>query len=129
MIVEDILSWCLFPLVLAAAASFACAMYDSFLSRRRRVHNESTLTKIVPLSVSDRKRDRPATRQPVIRGYDSPELFRQDWWLIRIEQSRRQIAGFDTPIQILEPSVGTREEYEKRVCAVLAHHPGTKCDN
>jgi len=141
MNVEEILAWCLFPLALAGVASFACAMQDDIVRWRRRKQSNSRSTEekkgtvpipergLSPFSPPAPKPPRSAARQRIVRGYDSPELFRQDYWLLRIDQSRQRIAGGKGSLPLLELSIGIRDEYGKRVCAVLAQHQGARRDN
>src|SRR5437667_4721768 len=69
------------------------------------------------------------SQSPLVRGYDSGELFREDLWIRRIEESRRQIATLGTSAPRLEADIEAREDYGNRVCAMLAHHGVTRCDN
>jgi hypothetical protein len=48
--------------------------------------------KIVLPVISGTKSDRAALQGRIVRGYDSGELFREDLWLRRIEQSRKQLS-------------------------------------
>jgi hypothetical protein len=129
MNVEEILAWCLFPLALAGVASFASAMQDDIVRWRRRKQRNTRSTTIGLPSIPEPKPPRSAARQRIVRGYDSPELFRQDYWLLRIDHSRQRIAGGKGSLQLLELSIGIRDEYGKQVCAVLAQHQGAGRDN
>jgi hypothetical protein len=85
--------------------------------------------KIVPLPISDAKSDRPALQGPIVRGYDSDELFREDLWLRRIEQSRKQLAAPEASMRLMTRSGGVGEKDVKRICAMLAQYAATKFDN
>ena len=84
--------------------------------------------KIVPHAISDTKSDR-TLQGPIVRGYDNDELFREDLWLRRIEQSRKQPVAPEASMCIMTRSVGVGEEDVKRICAILAQYAGTKFDN
>jgi hypothetical protein len=83
--------------------------------------------KTVPPPISDTRSARPALQGRIVHGYDSDELFREDLWLRRIEQSRKQLVAPEASMRLMTRSVG--EEDVKRICAMLAQHAGTKFDN
>jgi len=85
--------------------------------------------KIVPPAISDTKSDRAALQGRIVRGYDSGELFREDLWLRRIEQSRKQLVAPEASMCLMTRSVGVGEERVKLICAMLAQYAGTKFDN
>jgi hypothetical protein len=85
--------------------------------------------KIVPPPVSDAKSDRPALQGRIVHGYDSDELFREDLWLRRIEQSRKQFVASEALMRVMTRSVDVGEEDVKRICAMLVQYAGTKFDN
>jgi hypothetical protein len=89
----------------------------------------SKAPKIVPPPVSDAKSDRPALQGRIVHGYDSDELFREDLWLRRIEQSRKQLVAPEALMRLMTRSVGVGEEDVKRICEMLAQYAGTKFDN
>jgi hypothetical protein len=124
MIVENIVSWFLFALASTCILSFASTIYDDFINRKRRARDTRAITKIVPLS--DPPLDKSAPEGP--RGYDSPELFREDLWIRRIEQSRREHAKMAKSLLQLKAN-GVGGDYRKQLCTMLAHHKGTGCDN
>jgi hypothetical protein len=76
--------------------------------------------KIVPFSFSDAKSDRPALQGRIVHGYDNDELFREDLWLRRIKQSRKQLVAPEASMRLMTRSVGVGEEDLKRICALLA---------
>ena len=125
----ELVGWCLFVLALALIISLAEAAHESLITGRRRKQTAKRIAKIVAPCFSDPKVQVPATRNPVVRGYDSPELFREDLWLSRIEQSRKQAALLQVSSRGLNPSVRSDEDYGKRFCAMLAQHAGARCDN
>jgi hypothetical protein len=86
-------------------------------------------TKILPPPISDTKSDRPALQGRIVHGYDSDELFREDLWLRRIEQSRKQLVAPEASMLLMTRTVGVGEEDVKRICAMLAQYTGTKLDN
>ena len=85
--------------------------------------------KIFPSPISDAKSGRPALQGRIVHGYDSAELFREDLWLRRIEQSRKQLVAPEASMQLMTRSVGVGEEDLKRICAILAQSAGTKLGN
>ena len=87
------------------------------------------MVKLTLPSTSAPKPEHLVSQNPLVRGYDSGELFREDLWIRRIEQSRRQIATLGTSVPRLEAYIEAREDCGNRVCAMLAHHGVTRCDN
>jgi hypothetical protein len=87
--------------------------------------------KIVPPAISDTKSDRTPLQGRIVRGYDNDELFREDLWLRRIEQSRKQLFAPEASMCLMtrSESVGVGEEDAKRICVMLAQYAGTKFDN
>ena len=75
--------------------------------------------KIVLPPISDAKSDRPTLQGRIVHGYDSAELFREDLWLRRIEQSRKQLAAPEASMRPMTRSVGVGAEDVKRICALL----------
>jgi hypothetical protein len=72
---------------------------------------------------------RPAVRQTfIIGGYDSPELFREDLWLRRIEQARTEHPEL-AAMPPFKASTETGHDYPRQVCAMLAQQRSTRCDN
>src|SRR5262249_29745053 len=90
-IVENIISWFLFALASTCTVSFASSAYDNFIGRKRRQRESKASTKVVPLLGS--KPLKLSVEETVTRGYDSPELFREDLWIRRIEHSRKAHAS------------------------------------
>ena len=123
MIVENIISWFLFALASTCTLSFASTVYDNFISSKRRQRNKRGNPGIVP--PPDSRLNQRLTGNPVVRGYDSPELFREDLWIRRIEQSRREHATLVASMpRVPNPSVP--EDYPKRLCKMLAHQVRTR---
>ena len=85
--------------------------------------------KIIPTPISDAKSDRPALQGRIVHGYDSDELFREDLWLRRIEQSRKQIVVPDASIPLTARSVSVGEEDVKRIWVMLAQYAFSRFDN
>ncbi len=85
--------------------------------------------KIVPPVISDAKSDRPALEGRIVPGYDNDQLFREDLWLRRIEQSRKQLDAPEASMCLMTRSVGVGEDDVKRICAMLAQYAGTKFNN
>jgi hypothetical protein len=125
MVVENIIGWFLFALASTCTLSFASTIYDDFISRKRGRRDKETIEKIAPLADAQAEDLAPKTR----RGYDSPELFREDLWIRRIELSRKEHAVLVGSMPGPKANVKTREEYPKRLCEILAYHAATACDN
>ena len=118
MIVETIIGWFLFALASTCTLSFASTIYDDFISRKRSRRDTATIDKIARLA-SPRAEDlAPKTR----RGYDSPELFREDLWIRRIELGRKEHALLAGSLPEPKVAVKTREDYPKRLCEILAYY-------
>jgi hypothetical protein len=124
-IVENIISWFLFALASTCTLSFASMIYDDFISRKRRGQETKTTTKVV--QPSDPEPNPLTPERP--RGYDSPELFREDLWIRRIEHSRTEHAALAASMPQEKANGGGGEVYRKRLCAMLAHHVGSSRDN
>jgi hypothetical protein len=118
MTMENIVSWFLFALASTCTLSFASSIYDNFISSKRRERNRKTNPEINP--VPDLKPSQQVIENPPIRGYDSPELFREDLWIRRIEQSRREHATLAASMPLVKPNTGAVENYPKRLCEMLA---------
>jgi hypothetical protein len=126
MVVENIFGWFLFALASTCTLSFASTIYDDFISRIRGRRDKETIEKIARLAADPRAEDlAPKAR----RGYDSPELFREDLWIRRIELSRREHAILVDSTPGSKVGVKTRQDYPKRLCEILAYHAATACDN
>jgi hypothetical protein len=124
MIVENIISWFLFALASTCTLSFASTIYDNFISSKRRERNKKASPGIVPLP--DLKPRQLVTENSVIRGYDSPELFREDLWIRRIEHSRKEHAALAASMPPVKARLGAPEDYPKRLCELLVHHVRTR---
>jgi hypothetical protein len=125
MIVENIIGWFLFALASTCTLSFASTLYDGFISRKRNRREIETIEKVARLADPQAEDLAPKTR----RGYDSPELFREDLWIRRIELTRREHAVLSDSMPGPKVDVKTREDYPKRLCEILAYHAATACDN
>jgi hypothetical protein len=124
MIVENIISWFLFALASTCTLSFASTVYDNFISAKRRERDRKARTRIAPFP--DLKPSQLVMENPVVRGYDSPELFREDLWIRRIEHSRKEHAALAAPMPRVKARLGDPEDYPKRLCEMLVHHVRTR---
>jgi hypothetical protein len=122
MVVENIIGWFLFALASTCTLSFASTIYDDFISR---IRDKETIEKIARLADPRAEDLAPKAR----RGYDSPELFREDLWIRRIELSRREHAILVDSTPRSKVGVKTQQDYPKRLCEILAYHAATACDN
>lgn len=125
MVVENMIGWFLFALASTCTLSFASTIYDDFISRLRGRRDNKTLEKIEPLAGPQPEDLAPENR----RGYDSPELFREDLWIRRIELSRKEHAVLAGSMHGTNTNVKSGQDYPKRLCGILAHHAATACDN
>ena len=125
MVVESIFGWFLFALASTCTLSFASTIYDDFISRKRSQRVKEAIGKIAPLADPQPEHLALVTR----RGYDSPELFREDLWIRRIEHSRKEHAVLTGSMLGLKANVKTRQDYPKRLCEILAYHFATAYDN
>jgi hypothetical protein len=123
-IVENIVSWFLFALASTCTLSFASTAYDNFIGWKRRQRESKARTKVVPLSES--KPTKLPAEESVIRGYDSPELFREDLWIRRIEHSRKAHAALTASMPPVKARLKAPEDYPKRLCEMLAQHARTR---
>lgn len=119
-IVEDIISWFIFALASTCTLSFASTAYDNFIGWKRRQREGKVHTKVLPLSES--KSPKLSVEESVIRGYDSPELFREDLWIRRIEHSRKAHAALTTSMPRVKARLEAPEDYPRRLCEMLAQH-------
>lgn len=125
---ENVMTCSVSALALAWIVTFASARYEDFINWRRRKQEIKPIVKFT-LPISAPKPEHLVSQSPLVRGYDSGELFREDLWIRRIEQSRRQIAALTASAPRLEADIEAREDYGNRVSAMLAHHGVTRCDN
>jgi hypothetical protein len=123
MIVENIISWFLFALASTCTLSFASTAYDNFIGWKRRQRESKEHTKVVPLSESKPKQ---SAEDSVTRGYDSPELFREDLWIRRIEHSRKAHAALTASMPPVKARLKAPEDYPRRLCEMLAQHARTR---
>jgi hypothetical protein len=125
MIVENIVNWFLFALVTTCTLSFASTVYDHFIGSKRRDHDSKTTTRLVSST-----RASPLAAEPTtIRGYDTPELFREDLWIRRIEHSRKAHATLLASIPQVKASWVTSKDTPRRLCEMLAQHAQPGRDN
>lgn len=111
--------WFLFPFALVFVIAFASDIHDSFIKRRRKPATRLT-AHAASVGCREDQRDKNLLNKITMRGYDNPELFREDLWLLRMHRSRK--ARLALPYEIsAQPG--------KSICAILAQHPGTRCDN
>ena len=123
-IVEDIISWFIFALASTCTLSFASTAYDNFIGWKRRQREGKVHTKVLPLSES--KSPKLSVEESVIRGYDSPELFREDLWIRRIEHSRKAHAALTASMPRVKARLEAPEDYPRRLCEMLAQHARTR---
>jgi hypothetical protein len=128
MITEVIFVWCLFGLGVACLITFASSAYDEFMSRKSSITSVKANSKIVTPSTSVTNGRPGGPQKFMIAGYDSPELFREDLWLRRIDQARKEHVELGA-IPPFKARTEVRHDYHRQVCAMLAQHWGTRCDN
>jgi hypothetical protein len=128
MIIEAIFVWCLFGLGVACLITFASSAYDEFTSRKTDIPGVKANAKIITRSTSAANGRRVVPQKFMIAGYDSPELFREDLWLRRIDQARRERIEL-AAIPPFKARTEVGHDYHRQVCAMLAQHWGARCDN
>ena len=123
MILENIIGWFLFALASTCTLSFASSIYDNFISSKRRDRNKKASPESVPaLELTPSQKP---LENLVVRGYDSPELFREDLWIRRIEQSRKEHA-LAASMPRVTSNAAALENYSKRLCEMLAYQVRTR---
>ena len=125
MIVENIVNWFLFALASTCTLSFASTVYDHFIGSKRRDRDCKTTKRLV----SSAKVSPLAAEPPTIRGYDTPELFREDLWIRRIEHSRKEHATLLASMPHVKTSWVTSKDTPRRLCEMLAQHAQPGRDN
>jgi hypothetical protein len=128
MVIGNISFWCLFGLGVACLITFASSAYDDFINCRRNRRSVPANKKITPRSTFDSNIHQATPQKFTVRGYDCPELFREDLWLRRIEQAHSEHAAL-AAMSSSKVSAEAGYDYQRRVCAMLAQHWGTRCDN
>src|SRR5215510_5081820 len=123
-IVENIISWFLFAVASTCTLSFASTAYDNFIGWKRRQRESKARTKVVPPSES--KPPKLSAEESVTRGYDTPELFREDLWIRRIEHSRNAHAALIASMPRVKARLEAPEDYPRRLCEMLANHTRTR---
>ena len=124
--VGNALTWCLFALGVACMITFSSMMYDELVTRKQ---GTQPAAKTGQAPILDPKTAQTVPQKRTVRGYDSPELFREDLWLRRIEQNTEEPIFMEASVSPLQAGAGTRDDYKKRLCALLAQYPGARCDN
>lgn len=125
----NILNWALLALVLTSVITFVCALHEQYVNRKRRKRQPDTIPTLARPSASNRTPARSAPKKLIVRGYDSPELLREDLWLLRLEHGRNNIALLNMRVPPFETIVESGESHEQRVTAMLAQYAGARCDN
>ena len=104
-------------------------MYDDFVNRKRPQRHKKCLRKSAAVFDSFPKPLEALAQKNLVRGYDNPELFREDLWLRRIHQARREHAVVAASMRRAGGTSRTAEEHKRRVSEILAHHPDPKSNN
>jgi len=127
----NLIIWCLFPLALVCVIAFASNIHEEFVNERRRKQSTRPIANIFPTSYlqPQPQREQPVLDNAIIRAYDSPELFREDLWLLRIDRSRKAHAALTGWVPLLEANLKIPADRGKSICALLAQHAGARCDN
>lgn len=133
-LIENVLIGCVFPSALIAIIAVVSHLHKEFVIGRKRRETVLTLRPVFMISSGpNAPRDQLASQETFVRGYDSPELFREDLWLIRIDRSRKayatSIASTPAPTSVFKADTGTSLDNAKLICAFLAQHPGSRCNN
>jgi hypothetical protein len=130
-LIEYVLIWCVFPSALIAIIAVASNIHEECVIERKRRETDDTLRQvfITASSVPDLQQNHLVSQKIIVRGYDSPELFREDLWLVRIDRSRKAYAKSIALKSVLKPDAATPIDAAKSICAFLAQQPGSRRDN
>ena len=137
-LIESVLLWYILPSTFIVIIAVASSMHEELVRKKNGTENVFTTPAVLVMGSSGSKGQWQQLRsQPnIIRGYDSPELFREDLWLIRIARSRKAYArsrkaygGSIVSVSVLLAGAGTPIASAKSICALLAQHSGSRCDN
>jgi hypothetical protein len=114
---------------IACIITLASSAYDEFISWIWDKGRGEASMKIITGSNFDSNIHQAMPLKFMVRGYDSPELFREDLWLRRIEQARREHIAVIASMPLFKGSTEAGHDYQRRVCSMLAQHRGARCDN
>ena len=129
MTAAEIFSWCALALILTCIITFACALHEQYTNRKGRKRPAGTLPKLPRASVSNTAPAQPPPKKLIVRGYDSPELLREDLWLLRLDHGRDNVALLNILVSPFETTVEYSRPHEPRITAMLAQYAGARCDN
>jgi hypothetical protein len=122
------LTWCLFALGVACVITFSSMIYDELVTQKRQKQDTGSGTKNVRAPIADPTTAQTGPEKRTFHGYDSPELFREDLWLRRIELSREESISLEA-VSAAQVGARTGDDYKKRLCTLLANYRGARCDN
>jgi hypothetical protein len=130
-LIESVLLWYILPSTFIVIIAVASSMHEELVRKKNGTENVFTTPAVLVMGSSGSKGQWQQLRsQPnIIRGYDSPELFREDLWLIRIARSRKAYGGSIVSVSVLLAGAGTPIASAKSICALLAQQSGSRCDN
>jgi hypothetical protein len=125
MIVGKIIIVCILALLLACSLILVCATSAGFISWVRRLRRPKTKVKMFrPFPSAEIS----VAAAPVLRGYDSDELFREDSRLREIAQCGQKSASL-AEFMRLSTSVGTQGFCAERVSSILAGQLSVRSHN
>jgi hypothetical protein len=121
--VVEILNWFLLAVFLTCIITLACALNEHYTNRKRRRQS------LVRMPVSNQAAPQLAAKKLIVRGYDTPELLREDLWLLRLSCGRDNITALKMAVPPFETALEAGRSQEQRVTAMLAQYAGARCDN
>jgi hypothetical protein len=104
-------------------------MYDDFVNRKRPQRHKKCLERSAAVGGSFPQPLEAPAQKNLVRGYDNPELFREDLWLRRIDHARREHAVVAASMRRAGGVSMTADDHKRRVSEILAHHPDPKSNN
>jgi hypothetical protein len=130
-LIESVLLWYVLPSTLIVIIAVASSMHEELVRKKNDTENVFTMPPVIMMGSSGSTGQWQQLRwqSNIIRGYDSPELFREDLWLIRIARSYKTYGGSIVSASVLLAGAGTPTASAKSICALLAQHSGSRCDN
>jgi len=112
-------------LLLACSVMLICVACTIFIDWTRQLRTPRTRSKVFQSSGSVRM---SVGEEPLLRGYDSDELFHEDSWLREIARSDQASASLTASMLQLTRG-GAHRFYADQVSAMLARRPSGIGDN
>lgn len=124
--VADLLLWLFLALALAWIIASVANLHEALVTYMRRFSKRVDGASLLRLC---ERSQNPPSAWANIRGYDSPELFREDLWLLRLDGSRKaHVAAMEAGSCAASPGASASDSVPS-ICALLARHRGARCNN